>query len=86
MTCPPCRDLIDRWINDTKPSTHIRPGLTIASHATYDDTPAGSEEARRFRHREWAALVRSQRDAIKALCAREHQVGQQSLFDLKVAS
>jgi hypothetical protein len=60
----------------------LRPGIHIASHATYDDTAAGIRDNLRSRHTDWSALVRRQQQMIAEQCPRDHVLGQLVLFEV----
>lgn len=72
--CGPCRATSDAWLHDTKPSTHVRPGVSFVSHAAYDDTPAGAAANTRARWEQWRDLVRTQQAMIATNCAAGRHV------------
>jgi hypothetical protein len=82
MSCQPCHDEINRWV-DTSP--HMFRGLRFASHASYDDTPAGVRNNRTARWERWRDLVNAQTRLILDQCARDHTPGQAALFELEAA-
>ena len=67
--CAACRELDWRWL-ETKPSTHVRPGIRIVS---IGNSAQSIIEANRARYEEWAALVDRECREIRRLCLANHQ-------------
>lgn len=66
MTCQPCTDEINCWL-DTTPQ-QLLPRVPFAAAAAYDATPAGAAGNRSARYQQWRSTVRGQIALIREHC------------------